>query len=715
MFSSSDSLFPPLPHSSSSDDESDAVLYTPTTSLDMSISDDTPGDAPDAAQEYDEYLTMLSLPTNTVIAPADWKNLYYSKKFGGTHLSEDFLPSLCHEYLQGLVWVLGYYYDGVPSWKWYYPYHYAPLVSDLICTTSFDFSFDRGTPFPPLCQLLAVLSPLSYKLLPKPYADLMTSPTSPLKELYPLDFEIDREGTKNPWEGVVILPFIDEDILFACVNKISPLSLSPEELSRNEFSSAMHFQYNSKTRHPTHVSTMSLYAPISKCCCGGRPSRITDTDSGPPLYNHFHLMADTGTGVRAPPLFPSLFWLPTDCRLDSAPVNLFGYPTRRPSLVLEILSSLPETSKDLDLQALADELLGKSVFVGYPYCREGLVVGLSTETEVVNDKSSGQVVPLEDAKKFREHAKNAIKNLFAKAISLKSVSVILYVRSFVGIQESPDGVQSKIWKTSADPFPIEVCDLYLSLSHSLSLTPPSLEAELFPQVVVRNVPSWNLVFSTDRVRSLAERFPLGSRVVYVAPGEHFGREAVVARHDKESKIEISFLFQNLPEPDFAAAVLRSEGDDPSQWMDYNAAAAALGMPLNSLFRVTSSINILYREIGLTVRFGNRNIETLGCTRKRGRWEISVKCMEEIRQYKQQFPHFFTVLDQVEDHLQAFHLFPGADRETMENKLDEMVSFIGSLSCSLAKRVTVGSEIASAEAVKKLQKVFFFILRCSQRF
>ena len=92
--------------------------------------------------------------------------------------------------LPGLVWVLRYYYDGVASWNWFYPYHYAPLVSDLIQTTSFDFKFDLNAPFTPLAQLLGVLSPLSYKLLPKPYAELMTSPVSPLADLYPLEFEV---------------------------------------------------------------------------------------------------------------------------------------------------------------------------------------------------------------------------------------------------------------------------------------------------------------------------------------------------------------------------------------------------------------------------------------------------------------------------------------------------------------------------------------------
>lgn len=35
------------------------------------------------------------------------------------------------KYIEGIQWVLFYYYRGAQHWRWYYPFHYAPLIGDF--------------------------------------------------------------------------------------------------------------------------------------------------------------------------------------------------------------------------------------------------------------------------------------------------------------------------------------------------------------------------------------------------------------------------------------------------------------------------------------------------------------------------------------------------------------------------------------------------------
>ena len=58
-----------------------------------------------------------------------WKDKYYKEKFGWGLENEEEMRKLTENYVQGLQWVLFYYYRGVASWPWFYGYHYSPMIS----------------------------------------------------------------------------------------------------------------------------------------------------------------------------------------------------------------------------------------------------------------------------------------------------------------------------------------------------------------------------------------------------------------------------------------------------------------------------------------------------------------------------------------------------------------------------------------------------------
>ena len=58
-----------------------------------------------------------------------WKDKYYERKFEWGLENDIEMRKLTENYVQGLQWVLFYYYRGVASWPWFYGYHYSPMIS----------------------------------------------------------------------------------------------------------------------------------------------------------------------------------------------------------------------------------------------------------------------------------------------------------------------------------------------------------------------------------------------------------------------------------------------------------------------------------------------------------------------------------------------------------------------------------------------------------
>jgi 5'-3' exoribonuclease 2 len=152
---------------------------------------------------------------------AGWKDRYYSDKCKADDVAaHGGREHLFRSYVMGLCWVMKYYYDGCPSWKWYYPFHYAPFASDLKNIERFQKdcdSFELSTPFNPVEQLMAVLPSDSSHAVPKPMRWLMNDEESPIIDFYPRDVPVDPNGKAMPWLWVVLLPFIDEERLFAAM------------------------------------------------------------------------------------------------------------------------------------------------------------------------------------------------------------------------------------------------------------------------------------------------------------------------------------------------------------------------------------------------------------------------------------------------------------------------------------------------------------------
>lgn len=142
----------------------------------------------------------------------DYKRDYYDTKLNIRNISD--LNKLGNEYIKGLQWVMLYYFTGMPNWKWFFPYHYGPFLSDLKnCKNYVYIPFPPSSPAHPFQQLLSVLPPQSIHLLPRPLRKIIIDDKSPVKKYYPLEFETDYTGKRAMWEAIVILPIIDYQLL----------------------------------------------------------------------------------------------------------------------------------------------------------------------------------------------------------------------------------------------------------------------------------------------------------------------------------------------------------------------------------------------------------------------------------------------------------------------------------------------------------------------
>ena len=157
---------------------------------------------------------------------------YYEQKFSADPKDIAFRNKVARAYVEGLAWVLLYYFQGCPSWTWYYPYHYAPFAADFVELDKMSLKFEKGTPFKSFEQLMGVLPAASNHAIPEVFRSLMSDEDSEIIDFYPTDFPIDLNGKKFAWQGVALLPFIDEKRLLNAMATRYPL-LSAEDVARN--------------------------------------------------------------------------------------------------------------------------------------------------------------------------------------------------------------------------------------------------------------------------------------------------------------------------------------------------------------------------------------------------------------------------------------------------------------------------------------------------
>ena len=199
----------------------------------------------------------------------EYRKEYYSTKMN-CH-NEDDIHLACMKYIEGLQWVLTYYTRGTPHahWRWFYPYDHAPFLTDLVhhmdsyhewVHNNINNKKRHNQPYQPFLQLLSVLPPKSNSLLPSPLPGLMTK----MPSSYPETFEVDLDGKKNEWEGVVKLPPLDYTTLEHEYEKAIRY-VAEQDKRRNFLGKSFIYNY---TQEPYYYK--SYYGNIEQCLASSK-------------------------------------------------------------------------------------------------------------------------------------------------------------------------------------------------------------------------------------------------------------------------------------------------------------------------------------------------------------------------------------------------------------------------------------------------------------
>ena len=267
-----------------------------------------------------------------------------------------FVKGMARSVLDAFTWVLEYYSAGCPSWNWTYPYHYsAPLVFVLDEVKEHEPHFELGAPFPPFLQQLLILPPQSAKWMASAFQSL-PFPPSPIARFYPTEFEVDRNGRKNEWQAVVLLPIVDLEEVRRAYEENEPL-ISSDDLPRNR------------------LERVRLYSG---------PETQTEVDIGlGSLFRSVCLATETPVGV------PKLASKQVTASEKNVGVQCFESESKFPSILID-LDENDTTIKSFDD---AKALLNQTVVYNWPYLRPGLVVAVTDGQNVEAIDQSQHTAP----------------------------------------------------------------------------------------------------------------------------------------------------------------------------------------------------------------------------------------------------------------------------------------------------------------------------------
>lgn len=628
--------------------------------------------AEDAQKSYDELYQTKYLA---------WKTKYYLQKFPEwpSDKYDQELTKLAENYVQGLQWVLYYYYRGIASWPWFYGYHYAPLMSDVVKGLNADLNFKKGQPFLPYEQLMGVLPDRSKKIVPKVYHDLMTNPNSPIIDFYPRDFELDMNGKKMDWEAVIKIPFIDEKRLLSAMAPKNEL-LGDDEKARNSFNVPIKFTYSEDVNYTFPSSLPGVFPDIQSCRCIENIFDLPDMEG---LEYVSGLTDGALINVQALAGFPTMHHIPHSAQLmEQYGINVFQQESKNPSVVAT-LTGVEERCKTGTWQ----QKLGQRCYVGYPFLQEAKVMRVQDELFTYELSEDGKEVVTRDhnnreAIDFNKETE-FLENWHAKrlGIIIGKVECLVHVHMLKGLIRTEEGALIKEYAEN-----------------------PSQRKTYAAQTIVDEVHNEDERFIEKAALPIEEDFPVGTRAFFL--GDYaYGRPLEVTGHiGPKAEVMVSILKQK--EPDFARQIIHN-AEKSSPYTPSYAVAKQLGLHPLILSKITSAFQVhnsagLRLNLGLNLKFEGRKQKVLGYSRKsQGGWEFSGAAIKLIADYMVAFPDFFAAIQREPQKSEVQETDLWNDPKVASERVKEIASWLKKQETNKFEKVPLEAEQLDSDVVMAL--------------
>uniref|UniRef100_A0A673GBD1 5'-3' exoribonuclease 1 n=1 Tax=Sinocyclocheilus rhinocerous TaxID=307959 RepID=A0A673GBD1_9TELE len=623
-----------------------------------------------------------------------YKRTYYMTKMGVEVVSDEFLANQAKCYVEGIQWILHYYYHGVQSWSWYYPYHYAPFLSDVRNISSLTLAFDLGKPFMPFQQLLGVLPSASKDLLPQCYQHLMTSPGSPIVEYYPQDFKTDLNGKQQEWEAVVLIPFIDEKCLLAAMEPYT-LKLTPPEKARNRHTECAVYCFDKELDDVYNSPLPQLFPNIVHCHVRQTPIPM---DAWRVSLDHVVHRADRGALYFCG--FPTLQHIRHKFYKKKTGVMVFQQSSRGENMLLEILAS-QELEQVSNVAAL---VLGKSLFVNWPHLMEARVVAVSDgEIKLVYEPS--QVLYLGDTppptevthltdkeqKEWVKEVQGLSEQYARKGIVINETDVVVYAQLLTGrkyvIGQSGKVHLEKQFAKQVLPFPY--------------------------QTIVKDIKAFDS--SLARFKTLEELFPPGTVVFMVGNPYYSAMGDVQDSSDviNEGRVRVVFSVPCEPQLD---ALIQNQHKYSVKYSPGYVLASRLGITSYLVSRFSGSIFIgrgskknphgeQKANAGLNLKFNKKNEEVPGYTKRTEKeWLYSAAVEELLAEYLERFSELFDFVarNSHDDFFYEDDIWPGEDENGAE-KVQEIQGWLKNHPVSSCSRASCDLQILDTGIVEKIEE------------